>query len=269
MTPQSVLLLGNSHTAAPRVALRDHPDRWRDFAPRIFAMPGDFMVSLVLENGNLLPSDDSARHHMLHYNGVPELPLAGHDAFVVIGCLNFLNFTGLQETRHSLDFPSAMRGEECQPALVPVSASISTGLMDAMMRHMIENSPALRLIRLLASLDQGPILFMDTVLPSAECWQQEEIFSTYLAMAERGDAAAWHARYIRILHEVLGQDATYLPQPPQTITEEVFTAPEWMRGSLRMQPRRDIPHEKTDFGHANPAYGALQLDLIAEALARL
>ena len=34
-----------------------------------------------------------------------------------------------------------------------------------------------------------------------------------------------------------------------------------------MQPRRDVPHEASDYGHANPAYGRLQVDQITEALA--
>ncbi|RCW82073.1 hypothetical protein [Paracoccus lutimaris] len=261
MTPRKVLLLGNSYSAAPRVALRNDPGRWPGLQVTVLAMPGNMLAALALEEGRLVPRGDDARYSMGYYNDMTELALAGFDAFAVIGGLSFYTLLPLQNTHRSPDFPSVMRGEACQ--------LISTGLMDAMIRQHMTISAALCTIRLLAGLGQGPVLFMDSLFPSADCWQDGERFDPYIAMAERGDAAAFHARYLRILHEALGSDATYLPQPVQTIVEEVFTAPEWIRGSLRMQPRRDVPHEKTDFGHANPAYGALQVDLIASALAGL
>ena len=259
MTARRVLFLGNSYTAAPRIALRDDPGRWPDMRVSVLAMPGASLNTLVLEDGRLVARGDKARYDMEYYNDLTELPLQGFDAFVVIGGLNFFSLMPLQITHRSLDFPSVMRGEACQP--------VSTGLMDAMIRRRVENSAGLHAIRLLAG--RGPVLFMDEVFPSADCWQDPQRFDDYIAMADRGDAAAFHARYLRILHETLGSGATYLSQPAETIVEEVFTAPEWIRGAIRMQPRRDVRHEVSDFGHANPAYGAVQADLIARSLAVL
>lgn len=261
MMPRNVLILGNSHTAAPRIALRDDPARWPGFAPDVFAMPGHSLIALELDGRTILTRDDEVRRKMVYYNGVPDLPVSGYDVFVVIGGLAFHQLADLQETHRSLDFPSAAR----IGGFTPVSA----GFVDAQMRHRIEQSPALRMVRLLAGLGQGPVLFMDQVMPSAECRQEPDQFAAYLALTERGDAPAYHARYLRILRQLLGADGTHLPQPLQTVQEGAFTAPEWMRGSIRMQPRRDVPHEANDYGHANPAYGRLQVDLIAEALSRL
>lgn len=261
MTPRRLLLLGNSHTAALRIALRDDPGRWPDLRVTVLAMPGAALGALTLAGGRLVARDDSARHSMEYYNGMTELALQGFDAVAVIGGLNFHAVTALQDSHRSPDFPSVMGGGAC-----PL---VSTGMMDAMIRRHIADSVALYTIRLLAGQDCGAVLFMDEAFPSADCWQDAARFDPYIAMAERGDAAAFHARYLRILHEALGRDATYLPQPAQTIAEQVFTGPEWMRGSIRMQPRWDVRHEDTDFGHTNPAYGAHQADQIARALARL
>ncbi|MFC3526972.1 hypothetical protein ACFOMH_02225 [Paracoccus mangrovi] len=261
MTPRNVLFLGNSHTAAPRIALRDDPDRWPGFAPDVFAMPGHSLIALELDGRTLVTPDDEARRKMVYYNGVPDLPVSGYDAFVVIGGLAFHQQAILQETHRSLDFPSARRDGNFIP--------VSTGFVDALLRHQLEHSPALRMARMLAGLDQGPVLFLDQVLPSTECRQDPDQYGAYVALAERGDAADYRARYLRILEPLLAGGAIHLPQPASTMVADAFTAPEWMRGSIRMQPRRDVPHEASDYGHANPAYGRIQVDQITEALARL
>lgn len=258
MSLRNVLVLGNSHTAAPRIALRDDPDRWPGFRPDVFAMPGHTIAELDLRDGTFHPRTDDVRKKMIYYNGIPDLPVGGYDAFVVLGCLSFASLPALQETHRSADFPSVARGGAC--------TLISTGFADALIAQRIERSPALRLIRALAGLAQGPVIFMDTVLPSADCRDDPQTFAPHVEMAARGDGAAYHARYLRLLDRALGRDARHLAQPADTILDGVFTAPEWMRGSMRMQPRRDVPHESTEYGHANAAYGARQIDLIVAAL---
>lgn len=256
--PRNILILGNSHTAASRIALRDDPGRWPDIAADYFAMPGHTIAEMDLRDGSFHARNDEIRRKMVYWNGMPDLPLSGYDGFVVLGCLAFALLADMQDTHRSLDFPSVARGVPCD--------LISTGLVGAMVAQRIARSPARRLIGALAGLGQGPVLFMDNVLPSAEVKTHPAGFAPLVAMAARGDGAAYHARYIRALRGVLGQEAVYLPQPAHTVTDEVFTAPEWMRGSMRMQPRRDVPHAPNEFSHANAAYGALQLDLIAQAL---
>lgn len=258
MRPRNLLMIGNSHTAAPRVALRDQPDRWPGFLPDVFAMPGDTLAALVLREGSLVPLDDEVRRKMEYYNGIPDLPLSGYDGFVVIGGLGFHSVIGPALTHPAGDFPSVRRGE--------AEAAVSTGFIDAVMGHRIATSPALRLIRALAGLGQGPVVFMDQVLPSADCRADPRNFAPLVQVAARGDAAALHGRYLRLLGRALADDAIHIPQPGHTVADQVFTAPEWMRGSVRMQPRRDVPHEATEYGHANAGYGALQIDLIAAAL---
>lgn len=261
MMPRNVLFIGNSHTAAARIALRDQPGRWPGFEPDIFAMPGHSIAELELQDRCLHPKNDEIRRQMEYWNGIPDLPLSCYEAFVVMGCLSFASLASLQEDHRSSDFPSVMRGEPCQP--------VSTGLVDAMIAHRIARSPALGLIRMLAGLGQGPVLYLDTVFPSADCRDDPEKFLPYVEMAGRGDGPAYHTRYLRLLHQALGADARHIAQPADTVTDGIFTAPEWMRGSIMMLPRSDIPHEEREYGHANAAYGALQLDQITAVLGGL
>lgn len=261
MMPRNPLLIGNSHTAALRIALRDDPGRWPGFQPAVSAMPGGTLGELELRGEALHPITDNARKQMRFYNRAACLPLRDHDGFVVVGGLSFAAIARSQDSHRSLDFPSMGRGVTCQ--------LVSTGFADALIRYRIEHSPALRLIRFLAGLKQGPVLFLDTVFPSSDCRDDPQGFAAHVAMAERGDGAAYHGRYLRVLHEVLGSDACHVPQPGRTVVDAVFTAPEWMRGSLRMNPHRDVAHEPREYGHANAACGALQIDAILAAFAGL
>ena len=54
-----------------------------------------------------------------------------------------------------------------------------------------------------------------------------------------------------------------------TVTQEVFTETEWMRGSLRLNSRQDVPHGQAEYSHGNALYGARQIDQIREALQSL
>ncbi|MTH63287.1 hypothetical protein [Paracoccus shanxieyensis] len=258
MTAPKLLILGNSHTAASRVALRDDPERWPGFCPDVFAMPGETLADLDLQDGALHPPNAEIAQKMRFYNQTDRFSLTGYDAFVLIGGLSVNAVSALQDRHRSVDFPSVAAGQDC--------CLVSSGLIDALIADRIEASPALRILRKLAGLSARPVLFIDQVLPSSDCRDDPQRFAGYVAMVARGDGMAFRDRYLRVLHRVLGGDAIHLPQPAQTIADGVFSAPEWMRGSVRMNPRRDVLHEVAEHGHANAAYGALQVDQILRAL---
>lgn len=256
MTHPRLLVLGNSHSAALRVALRDAPERWPGFRPDVFAMPGNTLAELELRGDALHPPNPEIAQKMRFYNQVEAFSLAGYDAFVVVGGLAVSALAVLQDRQRSVDFPSVAAGKRCR--------LVSGAFIDAVMRERIEGSPALRVIRKLAG--RGRVLFVDQLFPSVDCRDAPQGFVAHVAMAARGDGAAFHARYLDVLGQVLGDGAVHLPQPAQTVVDQVFTAPEWMRGSVRMNPRRDVPHDAAEYGHANAAYGALQVDQIIAAL---
>lgn len=261
MMPRNPLVIGNSHSSAMRIALRDNGARWPDFDPDIFAMPGGTLFNLELRDRNLVPTDAETKKQMVFYNGVPELPLSGYDGFVVLGGISFKQVADLQATHRSGDFPSVRAGRPCR--------LVSTGFVDAMMQRRITDSAAARVIRALHRLDQGPVVFMDAVFPSSEAHPGAKAFKTYVEMVARGDGAAFYARYIGLLDQQIGDAAIRLPQPAETVVNGLFTAPEWMRGSMRLNPHSDVPHDIDDYGHANADYGALQVEAVIRAFAAL
>lgn len=261
MIPRNPLVIGNSHTSSMRIALRDGAERWPEFDPDIFAMPGGTLFNLELRDRSFVPTNAETKKQMAFYNGVPALPLSGYDGFVVLGGISFKQLAELQATHRSGDFPSVRAGRPCR--------LVSTGLVDAMMQRRIDDSSALRVMRALSGLGQGPVLFMDTVFPSAEAHAGAKSFKTYLEMVARGDGAAFHARYMALMDREIGDAAIRLPQPGETVVDGLFTAPEWMRGSMRLNPHSDVPHDADDYGHANAAYGALQVDAVIRTFAAL
>lgn len=261
MSPPRVLLIGNSHVAAPRMALRDQPERWPGFSPEIIGMPGGMLGVMELRGTELVPKDQETRKAAVFYNGRPRFELRDFDVFVILGGTAFTKLGLMVETHRSVDFPSVQRGDQC--------TLVSGAFVDAMTRLRIESAFGIKLLRMIESLGSAPILFSDVVLTSVEALEIGSQKDPSVALAQRGDAAALYARYLNVLHDVLGDRAQYLPQPADTIVDDVFTAAEWMRGSVKLNPHRDIPHEETDFGHANQAYGARQIDMIVEALSKL
>lgn len=261
MMPRNVLLVGNSHTVAPRIALQENPGRWPGFEFDVLALPPASFSRLTIQDEVLCPTTEEAQQHMQRHNGIPDLPLSGYDAFVVIGGPAFSAVAQLQSDVRSFDFPSA-RTEGAETL-------VSTAYMDAMIRTRVANSAALKIVRLLAGFGRGPVLLLDAVLPSLDSRHDPEGLDHYIDMAARGDAASFRKRYLRILTGVLAKHARLLPQPAGTIVQDAFTAPEWMRGSFMLGPRQDRLHEEREYRHANPAYGALQLDAVTDLLGRL
>ncbi|MBK4214511.1 hypothetical protein JJJ17_01080 [Paracoccus caeni] len=261
MIPARLLMIGNSHLVAPRLALQQDPARWPGLHADFFTLPPSALRHIIIRDRTLLPQNAEARGHMMRLNNIPDLPLAGYDGFVVIGGPSFSAVTQLQRRHRCIGFPSVAEGVPCE--------LISTGYMDAMIRHRIRYTAALRLTRRLEKLQQGPVLLVEVVLPSQDCRDDPERLEHYIDMVTRGDAAEFMRRYRDALADVIGPGVTIVRQPSQTIADDFFTASDWMRGSLGLGREEARPHRERDYHHANPAYGALQLDAIVAALKAL
>ena len=165
-----MLILGNSHTGAPHLRCAIDPPL-ADFAPDIFR-DARRRPDHALGRGRVLVTRDAdARRKMVYYCGIPDLPVAGYDAFVVISGLALYQLAAL-ERASSLDFPTQRAGPRLHAGL------------DRICRYdaaTYDRSPALRM-RLLAGLGQGPVLFIDQMFPSAECRQARKT-TDYVALA--------------------------------------------------------------------------------------
>ncbi|WP_148292635.1 hypothetical protein [Paracoccus aminophilus] len=254
-----MLLIGNSHVAAPRTALRDTPARWPGFAPDFFGLPGTALNGLEIRDGILGTDRIELQRQISFYNGQPSLALTGYDAFVVIGGPNFGMISRLLQRHRCPDFPSVQAGQACD--------LISEGFLAAMLARRIRNSTAIRLAGRLARLEQAPILLLPEPFPSLDALAEGK--SEVARLALRGDAGLFVARYLAALREEAADLSILIEQPEDTIAGMVFTAPEWMRGSLRLNSHHDIRHSQKEFGHGNAAYGGRQLDQILAVLEAL
>lgn len=259
--PGRVLLIGNSHLAAPRTALRDFASRWPGFKPDVFGLPGQSIGELICREGSLVSDQPEIRRQMQFYNDQPSLDIRGYDLFAVIGGGSFSQVCAVQDSHRSLSFPSVQAG-------VPAELC-SEGFIDAMIRQRILGSTAARLIVTLAGQGSAPILYLPGPFPSLDCRNVPGAERPLVALSRRGDGRDFFARYRRILHQELAGRAKLLMQPDDTVTEEIFTDPQWMRGALRLNNRSDIPQGKADHAHANASYGARQIDQILDAISAL
>lgn len=261
MSVGRVLLIGNSHLAAPRNALRERPDNWPDFKPDMFGLPGRRIGELVLRDGVLQSDDPEIRRLITFYNDIPQLAVTGYDAFVVLGGSSFAQICAVQTSHRSAGFPSVAAGIPCELC--------SEGFMDAMLRRRILASTAMRLIRQLAGLARAPILFLPAPLPSQDCQSGPDQEQALVSLSRRGDGASFYRRYLDQLHDLMADLAVVVEQPPDTVVQEVFTESSWMRGSLRLNSRQDVRHGPAEYGHGNSRYGARQIDQILAALQAL
>lgn len=259
--PSNLLILGNSHISAPRAALVSQPERWPGFEAATFGMPGGSLRNLVLKGKVLVPRDAQTRRTMKFFNHISRLPLEGYDGFVVVGGLAFASMISLVQDHRSLDFPSVRAGVDCE--------LVSTALIEAMIRQRIDASVAMLMVRMLHGLGQGPVLFLPEPLISADCRSDPDAREATVAIAQMGDGAYFHQRVMRQARHRFGRFSTLLEQPKDSIVNDIFTDGALMRGSIRMTFRDEVPHEGTDYAHANAAFGAMQLDQIVEAFAAL
>ncbi|WP_148292634.1 hypothetical protein [Paracoccus aminophilus] len=198
---------------------------------------------------------------MRFYNDVTALPLRSYDGFIVFGGLQFSS---------SASYLSRHRTSDLAAAPGRPRALMSGGFLDAVLMRRVSHSVGVHVAKALEELDQGPVLFMSAALPSdAVLGSAEAKWQDYRDLARRGDGPAYHQRFLTQLDRALGPGIRRLSQPAATISGEVFTAAEWMRGSFRMNPRRDVAHGEEDMIHTNPSYGALQIDAAMEAFAAL
>lgn len=275
MKADRVLLIGNSHLAAPRNALRDWPERWPGFAPHFFGLPGTSLGRLQMAGGVLGSDDPEIRRQINFYNGTPNLSVTDYQVFVVVGGINLAQICRLQSLHRTMSFPSVQaRAEVADWATIggeigaePEISLISDGFMQAMIARRIRNSAAVQLIYRLAGLGQAPILFLPGPYPSIEALSQKR--GEMAAMALRGDAGAFLAHFREALAEITSDVAVLIEQPSDTIAKQSFTAARWMRGSLRLNNLRDIRHGQDEVEHANTDFGGRQIDQIIAALAAL
>lgn len=254
-----LLIIGNSHIAAPRLAYVEQPERWPGWDIDFCGLLGGNVGRLTLRDGVLVPDDSSVAAEMKFYNLVRQLDVSGYDAFAIIGGFGWAGTSGLCMDHRSLDFPSAKTGRGDFQL-------VGRTFLQAALRERLHHAAAFRLMRQLATLDR-PVLMRPEPLPSADCVTDSARFGGYVDMVARGDAAYWRETFLRLATVQAGATGRLLHWPEAASIGIAYTRPELMRGAMRLTPHRSRAQPVTDFAHGNAEYGAVVMDQILAALA--
>ncbi|MDP5307149.1 hypothetical protein [Paracoccus spongiarum] len=254
-----LLVIGNSHIAAPRLAYVADSARWPTHDIDFCGLLSGNIGRLELRDGVLAPTDPAVAAEMRHYNMVRRLPVTGYDAFAIVGGLGWTGSAQLCADHRSLDFPSVIAGDAgCQ--------LVGRRLLDAALRQRIRGSAALRLLAQLRPLGR-PVLLLPEPMPSAECTADPDRFGAYVDLVARGDAPFWQAWFCRAVAAEAAPGAVPLFWPDPAREGVAFTRADLMRGALRLSPHQPEPQPATDYAHGNADYGALVMEQIVAALA--
>lgn len=253
-----LLIIGNSHIAAPRLAFVEQPERWPGWDIDFCGLLGGNIGRLTLRDGVLVPADKSVAAEMKFYNLVRQLDVSAYDAFAIVGGFGWAGTATLCAAHRSMDFPSAIAGGGDFQL-------VGRAFLRAALRDRLRHAAAFRLLRQLAAL-RRPVLMRPEPLPSADCATDSARFGIYADMVARGDAIFWRDRFLEVADAQARDIGTVLRWSELTSLEGVYTRPEMMRGALRLTPHRSTAQPVTDYAHGNACYGARVMDQILDAL---
>lgn len=256
-----LLIIGNSHIAAPRRAYVAQPERWPDWDVDFVGLLAGDIAGLELRDGVLCPLSEEIAEKMRRFNMVTKVRAIDYDALAIVGGYSFSSTASFIADHRSIDFPSVQAGDQsCQ--------LVGAGFLDAMLDQRLQGAAAGRMLTQLATL-QKPIVMAPEPLPSFECSADPGKYGNYLRMVARQDHLHWRSHYEAAKRRNFGDRAVVLPWPETALQIGAFTLPDYMRGSWRLDVEVEQPHDESDFAHANPDYGALVLDQLMVALASL
>lgn len=236
-----VCIIGNSHIAALKLALRDglFADDALEFV--FWGVRGKQFLDVRLENGRLVSPD---REFVLRVSGgkYETIDPGGFEALVFHGPM--LNYTRFLALTHGL---------RSDPR------SFSSAFLSEGIGSQLDRNPACALIGQIRKGYEGRILISPQPLIS----EQSGFFRE--GTIGSGERVA--------LDEILQQyflrlGAEYLPQPERTVVDHKYTAASYSVGSVALLGDLDIVHPSDEHDHMNGLYGAEVLRAIATALSR-
>lgn len=253
-----LLIIGNSHIAAPRLAYVAAPERWPGWDVDFLGLPRGQFGRLELRDGSLAARDEGVARNMRKYNFVSHLDVTGYDAFATVGGFGWSGTAGFVDDHRGIDFPSVLGGEDdCQ--------LVGAAFLSHALRTLLRGMAAVRLADQLKGLKK-PIVMVPEPLPSADCKDAPEQYGAYCRMVDRGDGGFWRDWFLRIADELLGDHAHLRMWPKTAVVDGLYTDPVMMRGAPVLSPHKDEEQPDTDFAHGNADYGALVMDQIVAEL---
>lgn len=256
--PPRLLVIGNSHIAAPRLAYVREPGCWPGWDVDFCGLLSGNIGRLNLRDGVLVPADKTVAAEMRFYNLVQRLDVRSYDAFAIIGGFGWTSAAAVCADHRSLDFPSVRAGAtDCQ--------LVGRLFLDLALRQRAQGAAAFRLLRQLRAMEK-PMLMLPEPMPSVDCKADRDRFGSYVDLVSRGDARFWQGRFCQAVEAELGSGARLLRWPEIARTGEAYTRADLMRGAIRLSPHETQPQPQTDYAHGNADYGLLVMDQIMAAL---
>ncbi|MCC5975800.1 MAG: hypothetical protein JJT81_17365 [Rubellimicrobium sp.] len=262
-----IAILGNSHIAALREAWTVERARWPGLEANFLGLHGELLMQTRIDAGRLVPASDAAAEAMERISGVRAFELQRCDAIAIVGCglASSAGVTLQAELRWpalpSLDRQADLAG--MRPLLV------SEGAARATLAAMLGRRLALRLARHLRRGCNLPVWLVQQ--PNVHAAVRRGPVPPKLRGLVRtlvnGDAPHLARLFAEVASDVAAREsARFLPQPPQTVTQDLLTAAPFCTGATRLAEVPGVPQPPHDLVHANAAYGAAVLDQLASAL---
>lgn len=259
-------IIGNSHVAALRRAWAQHPGRWADICPTFVAAPRSLLLHTKVEGGYLVPTALATRQALQRLSGIASLDLSAQDLFVVVGGSMTL-LTAVQPYRDAR-WPGLPSVADCPDLACLRQQLISKNAAQAIVCAILSQRLGAQLAMRLRAGTSCPIFLAEQPrLSDGVLTMRHPAARLHKIAIRSGDAAAIARLFETAAIAALAPSGTrFLPQPAQSISQQLFTASRYMIGSEMLGPDRGALHDRDDITHANASYGALVLDQIMAAL---
>ncbi len=255
---KNVLLLGDSHLAAIKLAYEATREKYPGISASFLGLRGQHINAMTLHHGKLWIKNPLARRQIFSNRKAPVMPLdlAGFDQIALFGMgLNIFRLLQIYSR-----YRSDAHGFRDEKAFL-----VSNECFNAASDGYLRMSKAVKLGEALASQLQKPVYLSVQPMPSKSITQYPD-YASLAKGVEFGDDNSLAGNLENFVKSYSFKGITILPQPPDTLESPMFTRHDYCRGSVRLTNRLDEPHPDDDFSHMNTDYGIRILeDFFAQA----
>lgn len=254
-----ILVLGNSHVAALRVAWKHERSRWPRLEIQFAAAHGQGQADLTIKNHMLAPKSQKVRENMMRVNGRAEYDLRDYDAFAISGGTpSAFHAIALYNQARFFGLPSLA---DFEPSKSWEWSVLSRAAFQSALVGLMQNGSAMAIARTLVSTGK-PCVIIQQLRVSLDCLSQPRKYAGFLRVKNNHDTGTLS----RMLDE--SSTAAYaglgnvLHQPHATRVHDIFTASEFRRGATRLTANDNALQPDDDFIHGNGKYGEAIVDAV-------
>lgn len=259
-----IVVIGNSHLAAFKLAWDDLADNYQDVRLVFFGSAGEEMRSKVaIEDDCLVAVTEEARNDFYFTSGgLTKIDFSDFDAVLLIGmgCRMLPLYSALKSHR-VYDAPSSSLPSRKKASYRTISAAcIAQICMDQM-----KNTSLFQILSLIRSVSNIPAFIIPCPFPSEACAYDDRARWAFLKRIASKTVQQSYYEGLACLCRSFA--ATLITQPDTTITGLLFTKEELSVGSVRFDDHLlTTLHNETDYVHMNRDYGKEVLTFILQGI---